>query len=345
MVYSRWPAAANSTNDGMAWPAGIPSYPSWLNQTNVDDVFGFGERYGRRSPVFQTKPPPYNSVLNHTGVEPDSIYVLTTAADNSSMICGLRATMSVNCSTIYRASVSGGHLESYCEDPNDSDSYLHSVVDAPSGMVHPDWFSVGREWGLAVALDGGQKGTNSSTTRLLAQFIPKVPTLDSKMPSIAEALAALAGSTLLLSAQGSPFVHYWNYTTPIIEPVPQGFNATLKAYEYQSRYGHEWQRVFYVVLFGAFVVNCYCFRYLAWNSRFLMDVTEPENLFDMGFSSLPSKRSEGGGEAFVDAPGKKDRYGRKWAAKVDPDHQHVRFESVARRRCTKYGDRDACADG
>lgn len=246
--------------------------------------------------------------------------------------------MSVNCSTIYQASVSGGHLESHCEDPNDSDSYLHSVVDAPSGMIHPNWSSVGRGWALAVALDGGQKGANSSTTRLLAQFIPDTPTLDSKMPSIAEALAALAGSTLLLSAQDSPFVHHWNYTTPIIAPVPQGFNATLKTYEYQSRYGHEWQRVFYIVLLGTFVVNCCCLRYLAWNSRFLMDVTEPENLFDMGFSSLPSKRSEGDGDAFVDAPRKKDRYGRKWAARVGPDHRHVHFESVARRRSAKYGD-------
>ena len=251
--------------------------------------------------------------------------------------------MSISCSTIYQASVSGGHLESHCEDPNDRDSYLHSRADATSGVIHPDWSSVGTEWGLSVALDGGQKGTNSSTTRLLAQFIPETSTLDTAMPSIAEALAALAGSTLLLSAQDSPFVHYWNYTTPIIAPpVQQGFNATVKAYDYQSSYGNRWQQVFYIVLLGTFVANAYCFTYLVWNSRrFLIDVTEPENLFDMGFSSLPSTGSEQGA-SFVGAR-KKDRYGRKWTVKVDRD-QHVHFESVVRRRSTKYGDQGSCAE-
>ena len=242
--------------------------------------------------------------------------------------------MSTNCSTIYQASVSGGHLESHCEDPTDRNSYLHSVPDAPSGVIHPDWSSVATEWGLAVALDGGQKATDSSTTRLLAQFIPQTSALDPAMPSIAEALAALAGSTLLLSAQDAPFVHYWNYTTPtIVPPVQQGFNATVRADDYQSSYGNRWQQVFYVVLLGTFIVNGYCFTYLAWNSGFLMDVTEPENLFDMGFSALPSK---GGGDAR-----KKDRYGRKWTVKVDGD-RHVRFESVVRRR--KCGDEGECAE-
>ena len=315
----------------MIWPAGSPPYPSWLRTTAVDDVFGFGKGHGRRPPAFPMKAPPYNSILNHSGIGADSIYVLATAADNSSMVCSLRASISVSCSTIYQASATGGQLESHCEDPNDSNSYLHSVVDAPSGIMQPDWSSVGQDWGLAMALDGGQKGANASTTRLLTQFIPEKQNLDPNMPSIAEALAALAGSTLLLGAQDSPFVHYWNYTQHIIAAVPQGFNATVKAYEYQSRYEQKWQQVFYIVLVGTFIANCYCFVYLAWNSKFLMDVTEPENLFDMGFSSLPSKGSEG---AFY-AASKKDRYGRKWAVKVDQD-QHVHFESVPRSRSTEY---------
>ncbi|KAL8790407.1 MAG: hypothetical protein Q9195_006363 [Heterodermia aff. obscurata] len=240
ILYSQWPGVAKSENHSMVWPDGTPSYPDWQNSTNFDDVFGFGEKYQRRSPIFEMKPPPYNSILNHSGLESDSIYVLATAADNSSMLCSMRATMPVDCSTIYEASATGGQLESHCEDPNDSNSYNRSVVDAPSGMVHPAWSAVGKEWGLAVALDGGQNGANASTPRLLTQFIPETSTLDPSMPSIAEALAALAGSTLLLSAQDTPFIHHWNYTNPIVPPVLQGFNATVKAYEYQSRYGQEW---------------------------------------------------------------------------------------------------------
>ena len=229
--------------------------------------------------------------------------------------------------------MSGGVLESHCEDPSDGDSYLRSFPAITSASPQADWSSVAGDWGTFIGLNGGTKGTNSSTARVLTQLIPEKSTLDPTMPSIAEALAALVGSTLLLSAQDSPFIHFWNYSSHTIAAVPQGFNATVVVYEYRSRYGQKWQQVFYIVLVGTFIANCYCFRYLACNSNFLMDVTEPENLFDMGFSSLPSKGSEGD---FVAAT-KKDRYGRKWAVKVDQG-QHVHFESVTRRKSTRYGD-------
>ena len=322
------------------WPAGVPSYPSWLNSTAVDDVFGFGEKNQRRPPVFPKIPPPYNSILNNSVLESDSIYVLYTAADSSYMMCSLRAVLSVTCSTIYQASMRGGVLESHCEDHDDGNSYSKYLTNMTPAITQRDWSSVAGDWGTTVGLNGGKAPTNNSAARLLTQLIPEKPVLDTTIPSIAEGLAAFASSTLLLSAQDSPFVHYWNYTPNIITPVPQGFYATVKAYEYQSRYGQKWQQVFYIVLGGTFIVNCYCLIHLAWGRKIWMDVTEPVNLFDMGFSSLPSKGSEG---AFAVAR-KKDRYGRKWAVKVDHGRL-MHFESVTPRRSTEYGDESSSTEG
>lgn len=54
--------------------------------------------------------------------------------------------------------------------------------------------------------------TNGSNSRALNQLVPKQPaegtspSLDPMLPSIAEALAVMAGCTLLMSARDAPFV-------------------------------------------------------------------------------------------------------------------------------------------
>ena len=73
LVYSTWPNATTNPLNSSNWPNsyGIPTAPSWLNQTPVDDLFGFGEKYNRRPPVFPKFPIPYNTVLNSTAYQAD----------------------------------------------------------------------------------------------------------------------------------------------------------------------------------------------------------------------------------------------------------------------------------
>lgn len=172
--------------------ANIPSYPSWLNSTAVDDVFEFGEEYNvRRSPVFLRLPGLYNMVLNDTGgtsgSSPDSIYVLarTNSTDPPYMLCSLKASISVNCSTRFHASMSGGYLESHCEDPDDTAAYIRSKPNAPDGRVQADWSRVASEWAKSVAFNDGPRDANASSARLLTQLVPKNMSLDPSMPSIA----------------------------------------------------------------------------------------------------------------------------------------------------------------
>jgi len=66
LVYTEWPYAnlTNSTQipgqripaDPIGWVNSVPSPSSnetWLNSTVVDDIFFWGEKYGRRPPVFE----------------------------------------------------------------------------------------------------------------------------------------------------------------------------------------------------------------------------------------------------------------------------------------------------
>jgi hypothetical protein len=62
LVYTEWPQAnlTNSTQipgqkipvDSTGWTTAIPAV-GWLNSTAVDDIFFWGENYGRRPPVFE----------------------------------------------------------------------------------------------------------------------------------------------------------------------------------------------------------------------------------------------------------------------------------------------------
>lgn len=110
-----------------------------------------------------------------------------------------------NCYTEYYASMSGGSLTSYCGDG--PLIYHYSQLEAPNGVWEKDWKDVGSAWGLGLSLNSGITDGNSAISRLLSQMIPTTTDLDPELPSISEALAVLAGCTLVLSSQSSPFIH------------------------------------------------------------------------------------------------------------------------------------------
>ena len=317
MVVSQWPAYVNTTYNvtGYDTETDLPTNSSWLNVTVVDGIFGFGEKYGRRSPIFPILPQPFNTILNYSGfpVVTDSIYLLATSnssGDKPYALCSLRASLSPECSTEYHSTVSGGAMWTNCEDPHNELAYSRSQPSATSGVYNVDWRDVAVQWGLAVSLNAGKTDGIASIARMLTQFIPMDFNLDPKLPSIAEALAVLASCTLTMSTFDTPFLHYWNYSSPdtLLEPAIEPFNATLKVQDYSSGGTQHWQGIFYVVLASVFVLNLLCFGYFITHTGLVTDFMEPQNLFALSLNSPPSRVLEGtcGGGP------RKQHYGSTW---------------------------------
>jgi hypothetical protein len=211
----------------------------------------------------------------------------------------VRSFISPVCSTQYNVSgTSQGSLQSHCEDSHDPDAYDKSVEGAPV-IKTPDWRSVGQEWALALSFNSGISSANSSTARLLSQFIHYVPPwgavqLNPLLPSISEVLAVMAGNTLLLGTMGSTYYHFWNYTANELDPgIYLNFNASLASQQYTSGPLQRWQGLFFIVLLLVFATNVFCLVYFFLRSGLVTDYTEPANLFAIAVNSPPSERLSG----------------------------------------------------
>jgi hypothetical protein len=249
----------------------------------------------------------YNTVANYTGVtDRPAVYILGTSppasdptSDPTSFMCSLQSALSPNCSTRYHASLQGGSLSSHCEDGADLLSYNTSQPKAPHGFLENAWRNVSETWLPALALGAGISDGDASTARVLTQYIPRVSAtgdyaLNRFLPSTAEGLAVLAGSTLLMSTKDTPFIHFWNYSTEnsniLTTPQIQGFNASLQTQDYSSGGAQKWQGLFYTVLILVFVTNVFCLSYLLLKKGVqITDYTEPQNLFSLAVNSRPSR--------------------------------------------------------
>jgi hypothetical protein len=239
-------------------------------------------------------------MINITVSDSDSVYLLfksSTIKDYT--MCQLRSFLSPFCSTRYNVSgTSEGSLSSNCEVPNDEDAYSKSVPDPPT-IRSNDWKNVVSQWALALSLNDGISNANSSTARLLSQFIPSVPDwgnvqLNPLLPSLSEALAVMVGNTLLLSTTGATYYHYWNYTATELDPGTYlSFNASLSSQQYTSGIVQKWQGIFYVVILLVFATNVFCLVYFFLRSGLVTDYTEPQNLFALAVNSPPSERLRG----------------------------------------------------
>ena len=173
----------------------------------MDDLFGFDEV--QIHPIFPNFPQPYNTVLNYSKIwGQESVYLLATSPTGKYTMCSMRVALSPNCSTEYSASVSGGSLTSHCDRDN-ALAYIKSEPKAPHGIWEKDWVNVASEWETSLSLNTGIVNEDGANARLLTQLIPTSGTLDPSLPSISEALAVLAGGTLVLSSLDSPFIHWY----------------------------------------------------------------------------------------------------------------------------------------
>ncbi|KGO47608.1 hypothetical protein PEXP_014950 [Penicillium expansum] len=314
LVYASWPGGDkfNVTTWNSSPPENIPHPADWKNSTVVDSLFQFGPKYSQVSPIFGKYPLPYNTILNTTGVWPaNAIYLLgaTPPTNNTNMpeyvMCSLRAKQTGTCSTNYSADTSGASLSTNCENPSNGLQYDRRQGTYYEGVWEADWKNIASEWGNSLSLNAGISDGAASNARLLMQMMPRYDkteetfTLDPTMPSVAEALAVMAGSTLILSSQNAPFVPFWNYSTEnknvLAEPVYQIFNASIQAVGYASFGAEKWQGIFYVILVFAFLTSAVClgFMIVEARGRQVTDFTEPQNLFALAVNSPQTSRLEG----------------------------------------------------
>lgn len=309
LVYSTWPDSSDfNATSWMAEPSEkIPKTPSWLNSTVVDDIFGFGEKYGQRPPIFGKLPEPNNTLLNITGAWPaNSIYLLgqPSLPNPPYVMCAIRAKLTGVCSTRYGAASSGAFLTSNCENSDNPLQYNHHNPNFVEGNWQPDWKNIASEWANSLSLGAGITNGAASNARLLMQMMPsydsssKTYSLSRHFPSIGEALAVMAGSTLILSTKDSPFAPDWNYTGAndiLSEPVYQYFKASLQAVGYASGGTERWQGVFYVILVFCFITSFICCGFMILEARGhqITDFTEPQNLFALAMNSPHSSRLQG----------------------------------------------------
>ncbi|KAJ6784472.1 hypothetical protein PWT90_02890 [Aphanocladium album] len=317
LVYTEWPFA-NVTSSGVGkqkigwsnWTTEVPlavkdGKEEFLNKTVVDDIFRWGAKYKRRPPVFQLFPADFNTVVNSSGVGslsvvPDAIYLMgKSPAIEDYTLCELRSWVSPKCSTQFNISgIAGSKMAAHCEDPDDSNSYHRSFdVEQDWGHAAPDWKWLADQWRIASDLNGGLLNSNPANGRILTQLALKEPKLPAYLPSMAEALAVFASSTLVLGSVGAPFVHFWEYEVPnniLGSPgAVQQFNASVITQQYTSGHAYRWQGVFYVVLAIMFFLNVLCFAYIVLHARLVTDYTEAQNLFSLALNSAPNQRLKG----------------------------------------------------
>lgn len=302
IVYAEWPNTTLNTTkwlDGsqMAfYQPGTQAGGTYLNQTVVDDVFGWGEKYKTSPPVFPKLPIRYNTVTNDTGAYGrDAIYLLGRPGDagpaGDYTLCSLKVYKTSLCSTQYTSSAGGDSIESLCRNGDGHQEPLPP----PSDMSNPDWPSLAWMWALALDLNAGLNDGQSSIARTLTQLILQEPVLATNQPSLAEALAVLASGELLMATEDTQFLASWNYTMVVLDPgQPESFDATLLERGYISGGGGiPATSAFFVVLAATFLLNLLCLGYLVIHNGLIIDFSEPFNLFALAINSPPSATMAG----------------------------------------------------
>ncbi|KAJ0321550.1 hypothetical protein Brms1b_002574 [Colletotrichum noveboracense] len=306
LIYTKWEnsqtnatGVGNQTTGWAGWEGEVPhpEEDEWLNRTRVDDIFRWGPTYGRRPPVFQLYPADFNMITNTTVYQGDAIYLLAKSASITNYtLCEMRSWVTPNCSTHFNISgTAGSHMQAHCEDPDDPDRYDRSVPEVTPEKPDGDWKNIADQWRLSMDINGGTVNNNASNARTLTQFILEQGKLNPLLPSMAEALAVFASSTLVIGSIGTPFIHYWDYETMQLgEPGALAtFNATIRTQEYTSSHEYEWQNVFYLALVLVLLINIFCLGYFLSRSGLVTDYTEPQNLFALAVNSPPSEQLKG----------------------------------------------------
>jgi hypothetical protein len=345
LVYANWTGVTlNTSLDFSAQSTYWYTNANWtifnsIKSTPLDETFGWTKPTDR--PAFYKFPIDFNTILNRTELlwgQKDSVYILGKGPPEVAnyTMCKIKAGLTPFCSTQFTATGSGGSLMANCDDPNDNLQYIRGNSSRQL-TTSLDWFNVAGEALDSLSLNTGVTDGAAANSRLLMQLVLTDNSLNTALPSPAEAMAVLAGCTLLMSAEDSPFVEFWNYTLPTLSPGQyQAFNASIRAQEFASGGTQSYQRGFYIVLFAVFLLNVFVLIYLFANKGLVTDFSEPPNLFSLAVNSPPSHLlagSCGGGPI-----GK--QYKVNWG--IETEGQHL-FMTDRKRDYTGYGRVDRVA--
>ncbi|KAG6044761.1 hypothetical protein E4U39_003036 [Claviceps sp. Clav50 group G5] len=305
LVYTEWPNNNSSLSQTEEWQESVPriSNSEYLNRTVVDEIFRWGPKFDRRPPVFPLIPNVYNMVANLTVANSDAIYVLSSSHKMKNFtLCELHSWLSPFCHTDFRSSgTSGTSMRAICEAPDDKYAYYRSYPAGFNNWLQPakDWRHVAVEWSKSLGLHGGNRNSNNTNAHQLTQLALSRPQFEPDQPSLAEALAVFAGSTLVGSSIKTPFRHYWEFQPPqLAHDTIESFNASIRTQQYASGHVFRWQLIFYFVLGPVAGINAICLmliliKLFKHKSGFVTDFTEPQNLFTLAMNSPPTKQLKG----------------------------------------------------
>jgi hypothetical protein len=305
IIYTEWPNA-NATLNTTEWSLGeaLGFYQpgayingTYLNKTVVDDLFGWGEKYETSPPVFAKLPLAYNTLMNHTGAYGRrAIYLLgrsvSSEPNDDYTLCSLKSYKTAVCPTRYNSSAGGDSIESLCLG---NQSHLPLPLDYGIVDVSTDWPYLAHDWANSLSLDSGLEDGQAPIARLLTELALQSPELPRSRPSLAEALAVLASGTLLMAAENTQYIGFWNYSASLLSsPQYQYMNTTLLAKEYTSGSGGILAAsAFYAVLAATFLLNILCLGYFLSHNGLVTDFSEPFNLFALAINSPPSAMMAG----------------------------------------------------
>ncbi|KAG6094585.1 hypothetical protein E4U31_006198 [Claviceps sp. LM219 group G6] len=303
LVYTEWPNSNRSRSHTDEWLDSVPPIlgpgkSENFNRTVVDEIFRWGPKFKRRPPVFPLLPIPYNMVSSPTVDYSDAIYILSNSSNTVNYtLCEMRSWLSPFCYTEFNSSgTSGTSMRAICEDPDAKIAY-DKLYPPGTEWAPPssDWTHVAVEWSKSLGLHGGNRNSNNSNAHQLTQLALKTPTFLPDQPSLAEALAVFAGSTLVMSSIKTPFRHYWEYLPPqLLKDKFDSFTALFSTKKYKSGHTDHWHWIFYIVLGTVALINFFCFFIIYLNkSTMVTDFTEPQNLFTLAMNSPPTTQLKG----------------------------------------------------
>lgn len=220
IVYDAWDTG--EVVDITTWKKGsLMDKATTTNKTKVDDIFGWKTDDPTNTinypPVFAKYPKTFNTIMNHTSDVwgRSAIYLLAQGGANDDVnmtgiysLCKIDMSVTPDCATQYNAKSGGGTMQSLCGDKARKMAYIERNPDAQTIAGVPNWRDIGFDWSNALSLQTGIMDGEASNSRILSQMIlyPKKDDhkdlevdLSPSLPSIGEALAVMAGCTLLMS--------------------------------------------------------------------------------------------------------------------------------------------------
>ncbi|KAF2495899.1 hypothetical protein BU16DRAFT_360268 [Lophium mytilinum] len=325
LIFATWPRSAEEHESFQSDFGNFEFNPDtdWAqfaisNRTVLGDLFEWG--IDNVPPVFETWPRPNHAATNYTPFYSDrrTVYILGNLPGNDDVnnlsrgnftLCSFNAGLSARCSTRFNCSASASTLEALCDDPDDKLAYhVSSNQNSPKEYETPwnytrmfvdvlDAMSL-NSYGDTIYLDSG---SNTSIASLFLQTAHTTSEME-KLMSPAEALAIMAGHSLVMASVDTPFVKYWNYTqiyngsiSQAIQAngVSQWFNTSVTAQEYASGGVYPYQRLFNIVLIYVFITNVLMLVYFIRNPGRITDFSDPPNLFAVAMNSPPGERIAG----------------------------------------------------